>query len=262
MAEIIRVIDFETTGHEPTEEGDIIEVGWCDLIGAGSVWLVGAPRSMIVRPTKPILIEAMAVHHLQYADVAGARYDRASALWNARNDMPVTAGSDANAAGPNIIAFAAHGAKTEQALWPESGLPWICTYKLAVRTWPDSPRFSNQVLRYYLKLDVDPNLGMPPHRAGPDAYVTALMLQKGLESGITIEDAIAWTDQPALLPRVTFGEHRGKSWRDIEYSLLEWVLRKDFSEDVMYTVRVEIDRRDAEYRRNHPCYEEERADER
>jgi len=32
------------------------------------------------------------------------------------------------------------------------------------------------VLRYWRNLVLDPALAMPPHRAGPDAYVTACLL--------------------------------------------------------------------------------------
>ena len=37
-------------------------------------------------------------------------------------------------------------------------------------------KHSNQVLRYWLGLRLDADLAMPPHRAGPDAYVTAHLL--------------------------------------------------------------------------------------
>ncbi len=44
---------------------------------------------------------------------------------------------------------------------------------MAMHVWPDAPRHSNQVLRYWRNLVLDNALAMLPHRAGPDAWVTA-----------------------------------------------------------------------------------------
>src|SRR5262245_25865334 len=43
--------------------------------------------------------------------------------------------------------------------WPE--VPWLCTYKSALRAWPDAPRHSNSVLRYWLGIDIPPDPLMP-----------------------------------------------------------------------------------------------------
>ena len=89
------------------------------------------------------------------------------------------------------------------------GRPAICTYKAALRLWPEAPGHGNQVLRYWLRpKDLDPVIASPPHRALPDAYVTAFILRELLELA-TVEELIAWTGEPALLPRVTFGQYRG-----------------------------------------------------
>ena len=78
-----------------------------------------------------------------------------------------------------------------EATLPAS-LPWICTYKAALHVSPEAPRHSNQVLRYRRNLKLDPALAMLPHRAGPDAYVTAHLLTKllGLASA---EQMVQWT---------------------------------------------------------------------
>lgn len=231
--QMIRVVDFELTGHDDPEKPDIIEVGWCDLVETKAGWESERPNSRLVRPTKPILVEAMAIHHLQDRDLMNAQA-RDAVLANV---LP----------GPEVVAMAAHSAETEQANWPQVETPWICTYKLSLRAFPDAPRHSLQVLRYYLGLDLADTLAQPAHRGGPDAYVTAHLLARLLATGITVADAIQISAEPAILPRVTFGQHRGKRWRDMDTGFLYWVLDRDFHRDVLHTARKELDRREAEW---------------
>ena len=145
----VRCIDFETTGTD-AKNADVIEVGWCDVTPDG---VVSAPYRILCRPQRDIEFEAMAVHHLTNEDVAGG--------------VTPDEWKEALSAG-DPVAFMAHSAKFEAAFWPEAKAPWICTYKSALRLWPDAPRHSAQVLRYWLRLseveEFDNSLAMPPHR--------------------------------------------------------------------------------------------------
>ena len=86
--------------------------------------------------------------------------------------LPIYMDAD-RAAGVDV--FVAHKWAFE-AQWLEDylqGRPAICTYKAALRLWPEAPGYSNQVLRYWLRpKDLNPAVASPPHRALPDAYVT------------------------------------------------------------------------------------------
>lgn len=69
----------------------------------------------------------------------------------------------------------------------------------------------------------------------PDAYVTAFILRELLELA-TVEELIAWTNEPVLLPRVTFGRYRGSSWDNVPLDYLDWVVeRSDLGEDIKFT---------------------------
>lgn len=74
-------------------------------------------------------------------------------------------------------ALAAHRAPFEQRYCTPrftGPTPWICTWKCALRVWPQPPRFSNQMLRYQrMPAGLVHETGLPAHRAMPDAYVTA-----------------------------------------------------------------------------------------
>lgn len=223
---IIRVIDFETTGiPTPDDPHAIVEIGWSDVEVTDGDRTVSDPRAVLVDPERPIPIEASAVHHITRDD---------------QNPFIVKAGIYLN--DPNwldgIDVLAAHNAAFERKFWPDAGLPWICTYKSALRLWTNAPRHTNQVLRYWLDLAVGDHRAMPPHRAGPDAYVTALILNVMLGEA-TVDALIQWSSEPALLVRCGFGKHRGVPWSEVPRDYLDWIVRKSGmdDEDVLHTAR-------------------------
>jgi exodeoxyribonuclease X len=147
-----------------------------------------------------------------------------------------------------VDVFAAHSASFERQWVTDEltgGAPWICTYKCALRLWPEAPGHSNQTLRYWRNpRGLDRSIASVAHRAYPDAYVTAHLLRDMLEE-TTLEQIIAWTSEPALLTKIRHGDLRGQPWSAADDGLLDWFLRKDFDEDVKFTVRHEIARREA-----------------
>jgi len=228
----VRVIDLETTGGQPSAHG-VCEIGWQDVSqDASGVWQVTDERgSILTHPGRSIPPVTMAVHHIIDSDVADA-----PAFRDAAPDIM---------RGP-FVALAAHRASFE-GKWctPKltGGIPWICTWKCALRVWPGSPSFSNQVLRYWrMPAGLDRDLGLPVHRAGPDAYVTAHHLRDMLAVA-GVEQLIAWSAEPGLLPRVYAGPHKGKPWRDLDDACLA-IFAADRDEDVRFTARHEIVRRD------------------
>jgi exodeoxyribonuclease X len=245
---LIRVIDLEATGFSPPEH-EPIEIGWCDLtadldlVGEPTNWRVlrESPAFRLVKPGRAIPPESSAVHHLIWDDVKDAP------SWSTVLP-PVLAGADV---------FAAHSAKMErQWLTTEvsRGRPWVCTYKAALRIWPDAPGHSVQTLRYWRKPDgLDRRMAMPAHRAGPDAYATAFLLRDMLDYA-PISDLIAWADKPALQTTCWIGKQRGMKWREVDTGFLEWCSDKDFDEDVLFTVRTELERRDEERRQYEETY--------
>jgi exodeoxyribonuclease X len=210
---IIRVIDMETTGL-PSEADPhaVCEVGWVDVVWHRDSAEITAPQSTLVFPGRPISLEAMAVHHIRDADVLNApRIDEV---------LPkLMVGADA---------FCAHNTDMEQHYFGGGDKPWICSYKSALRIWRDSPAHSNNVLRYFLKLDEDPDFDraycVRPHRAADDAYVTAHILRHLLGSA-SLDDLVRWSKGPALLLRVGFGKHAGILWEDVPHDYLDWVVK-------------------------------------
>lgn len=222
-------MDFETTG-EPEKatpstdpkapQARICETGWTDIRvdDCGGV-LVGQPQSMLINPGVPIPPVTRAIHHISDDDVAGCPDASASfiELMKGRPDY-----------------FCAHNADFERHFFGGGAIPFICTYKVALRVWPEAEAHNLQFLRYALALDIDQEVGLPAHRAGPDAYVGAALMAAILQHPECPDfDTMArWSNGPALLPRVTFGKHKGEKWEDTPTSYLEWVaFKSDLNRD-------------------------------
>lgn len=214
-------IDTETTGLTP--EDKIVEVGFCYVSydgvieTPGGIAIVGLPGSAITNPHRPIDVCATACHHI--------------------TDEMAATGEDVD----EILAIALGGAdivvaqnnRFEQQ-FIKTDKPWIDTYRVALFHASRAPAHSLQVLRYWLKLAVDPALAFPPHRAAPDAYVTAALLARMLAK-ISIAEMIDISSCPALLPKFRFGKHADLPLPEVPKSYLQWILTQDFDEDTKYT---------------------------
>jgi exodeoxyribonuclease X len=140
----VRCIDIETTGIDPATDA-VVEIASVDLL-----------RETLVRPRVPIPPEASAVHHLIDADLVSAP--------SLEDVIDRFKGADA---------YVAHNSDFERSFLGDylGQATWICTYKCALRVWPELTSHSNQALRYTLGLvnphGIDRN-SLNPHRALAD----------------------------------------------------------------------------------------------
>jgi exodeoxyribonuclease X len=221
----LRVIDIETSGGQPSE---IIEIAAVDVVGDSEGWIAEPPRSRLFAPRGEISCHAMAVHHLTLDDFdAGAAPCSEAAL------------RDFLWAAERPDALAAHNAAFERqhiSAAVTDALPWICTLKAARHAWPEAPGHSNQVLRYWRALKLDPALAMPPHRAAPDAWVTAHILMDLLTS-VSVEELL--TPRPPR--RVPFGRYRGQDWTAPPADYLTWIIGEpEMAREVVARARAEL----------------------
>ena len=227
----VRVIDLETAGVGPS---DVCEIGWQDVVQTvDGRWQLNDERgALFINPGRPISHDTMAIHHILDAHVADAPFWKTAAPTVLR---PLG----------GVAALAAHRAAFEQRYCRPGltgGAAWICTWKCALRLWPQLPRFSNQMLRYQRQPEgLDHETGLPAHRAMPDAYVTAHHL-RDLLNETTLEQLIAWSREPGLLPRVPAGSFRGKAWPDLALDALK-ILASDRDVDVRFSAQSELQRR-------------------
>lgn len=224
---ILRVVDFETSGFD-LPAAEVCEVGVCDFhledrrIDLPKTWLCA------VKEMPP---EARCIHHISLDDLLGALPFDPSYVNGTEHD-----------------AIVAHSAEFETKFFTPDK-PVICTYKAALRIWPDAPSHSNGALRYWLqdqgKIAPVHALTQPSHRAGPDAYTTAHILMALFDAGSTGKQMVGWTREPALLPRCPIGDPwRGKPWSEVDGGFLGWMLRKpDMEADLKWNANRELERR-------------------
>lgn len=237
MSEAFVVIDLETTDREPAN-AHVVE--WAAIkitppwFGDGGEHFVTG----LVKPPIAIPAETSAVHHITDADVATAPAWEQESQHLGRLVAPA-----------GVIAVA-HNANFERTMLEKVGIKphrWLCTYKAAVRVWPDCPSHSNECLRYFLGFGTGRREHQAPHSAAHDVEVTAALLKELLRLNTPISDMLEWTNEPALLPRCPIGEWRGKPWDEVDEGFLQWILRKIHDrEDVRFCAQKELERREAE----------------
>jgi exodeoxyribonuclease X len=137
---------------------------------------------------------------------------------------------------PSTI-LVAHNAEFDSRFLPEiSGSPWICTYRAARHIWPGAPGHSNQVLRYWLKLEPELPTGKFPHQALYDAAVTSSILLKMLEHH-TPEQLLKLSKTPVRLKTIGFGKHRGQDFNQIPRDYLLWLRNQQgLDTDLVHTL--------------------------
>jgi len=208
---IARVVDIETTGRQEDYDPRICELGFVDL----GLEIPGLPITQefttLVDPNQPMPPEVSAVHHLIDSDLKGQPHILEA--WDHLND----------GLGDDDVAVA-HNYKFEKAFLPLRQR-WICTYKCAIRAWPDAPGHGNQTLRYSLGIELDRERASPPHRALPDAYVTAHILRQLLKMR-PISRLIEVTQEPIIFKTMTFGKHKGMACRDVPPDYWDWYINK------------------------------------
>lgn len=225
------IMDTETTGLDAAEDR-LVEI-------AGARLEDGKSYETLVNPLRSIPAEVRAIHHICPEDVVDAPFEEESlnAMLDALKNLSAR------------VIFAAHNAKFDRGfierIAPELDLEWICTYKCSVVTWPDAPSHGNQVLRYYLGLDLAGQLppGLFPHRALYDVIVTRGILIELLKHH-TLDQLVRISNNPVLLTKVSFGKHKGCLWADVPYGYLKWCVgQSDMNEDVLHTANHYMRRR-------------------
>lgn len=203
---IIRCVDFETLGLN-AEDG-VCELGWTDIeVVDGRPPMVTGPTSILVNPGRPIPPQASGVHHITDAMVDG------------KQPFSVCAAQLLHG-GPLLCA---HNAVFEQQFFTVPA-QWICSWRVAVTLAPNAPDHKLQTLRYWLKLDLEPEFVREPHRAGPDSYICAHLVSRMLRK-LTPEQMVEISNKPVILPKFHFGEHAGKPLAEVPTGYLEWMLK-------------------------------------
>lgn len=155
-------------------------------------------------------IEALAVHHISEEKAQKEGLD-----WEAAKTRLISSPENTR------LIYIAHNADYEKQFFnPEKSL-WIDTYKVALKIYTESPRHSNQVLKYYLGIE-DHESHHPPHRALPDCIVTAEILLK-MMCNMSCNEMRKISLEPPYLTKISFGKHAGEKFENLPKDYLEWL---------------------------------------
>jgi exodeoxyribonuclease X len=220
-------IDFESTNQDPKLAHPVEVALYSDILSFESLIFC-----------EDIPAETSAVHHIIADDVFN------SPTWeNMKATLQLHISSD-----PQTI-LVAHNAEYEKTILGEfCPVEWICTYKCAVRVWPEAPNYKNETLRYWLGLgERGRNVHQQTHSAMHDCVVTWLVFNKLLEI-VSLEQMIEWTKLPIKFTKIPFGKHKGQTWDTVPGPYLDWIMKQaDMSVDIKYCVQEELTKRKSNY---------------
>ena len=231
-ATTVRVIDVETAGGRMPDDA-VIEIGSVDLDLLSDT--VSNPMETLVDPEGvPISPGARRVHKITDEELEGA--------------PPFV-----EAAPPFATAatYAAHRASFDRARLQFPGT-WLCTWKLALRAFPDCPAHGLQSLVRRLSLKPDLPEDSHAHRALYDAACTvellracAAVLMPRCEGPLDfLARAARVSREPGLLVRLRFGRHKGMLVREVPTDYLIWMANEhDMDVDARFTATHELGRR-------------------
>jgi exodeoxyribonuclease X len=224
----VRCIDVETTGIDPAKDA-IIEIASVDVQRDGTIT---NKRETLAKPGVAVPAVASAIHHLIDADLVAAP--------DLEEVIDQFKGADV---------YVAHNCSFERSFLDQhlGETTWICTYKCALRIWPDLVSHGNQALRYHLRL-VNPfgidRATLNPYRALSDVIVTAAIFVEMLKHAKWGE-LVQWSEEPALLTVFGFGKHRGERFDAVPEDYLRWIVEgtNELREEIKFSARHWLQRR-------------------
>lgn len=218
---MILVIDTETTGLSP-ETDNVVELAVVQVDLKAKI--IARYGQTLVNPGREIPHVASAIHHIVGRDVLEA---------------PVLGEAAKLLVPDDADAYCAHNATFDRGFLKElPERPWVCTWKCANAVWSDAPSYGNQVLRYWLGIDVPvlQGRGAFPHSALYDALTTAQILIKLLEER-TLEELVSISERPMLMRKMTFGKHAGLPFAEVPKDYRAWLRRQpNLDEDLKHTL--------------------------
>ena len=114
---------------------------------------------------------------------------------------------------------------------------FIDTLRLA-RLYGDSPLNSLDKLRQHFNLQYE-----GAHRAMNDVIVNIEVFKKLSTSFKTTEQLLQRLTRPIAIKTMPLGKHKGRKFEDVPAEYLQWAARKNFDQDLLFSIRSELKRR-------------------
>lgn len=114
---------------------------------------------------------------------------------------------------------------------------YIDTLRLA-RLYGECPENSLEKLRVHFNIPLE-----GAHRAMNDVKVNIPVFKYLSKNFSTTEQLLTRLEKPILMKIMPLGKHKGRKFSEIPLDYLQWAAGKDFDQDLLYSIRVEIKNR-------------------
>lgn len=115
--------------------------------------------------------------------------------------------------------------------------PSFDTLRLA-RLYGQSPTNSLEMLRQHFNIAEE-----GAHRAMSDVVVNIQVFKKLSQQFRTLEQVTEALSRPIQMRNMPLGKHKGRPMKEIPVEYLRWAANQDFDEDLLYSLRTELNRR-------------------
>lgn len=113
----------------------------------------------------------------------------------------------------------------------------IDTLRMA-RMYGECPVNSLKQLGKHFNIEVEGN-----HRAMADVLINVGIFKYLLRQYKSMQQLYSALDKPVLMKMMPLGQHKGRLIKDLPLQYLQWAARKDFDQDLLFSLRSEINRR-------------------
>lgn len=222
-------LDCETTGLDPKNDR-IIEIAvtkfnFSDVLESFET---------LIDPETPISESSMAIHHITPQMVQGKPKIQEvlpKVISMINSHIMVGHGIHMD------ISFLAESSKRFDIPNPFDKVIFIDTLRLA-RLYGESPTNSLERLRQHFNIEEE-----GAHRAMSDVIVNIRVFKYLSTRFKTTEQLLERLKTPILIRNMPLGKYKGRPFSEIPIDYLKWALRGDFDQDLIFSIKTELQKR-------------------
>lgn len=227
--EIFVCLDCETTGLDPATD-QIIEIALTTFTFDAII----DQFESLIDPKREIPLESIQIHHITPEMVQGK-----PTIGQVLPRVLDLIGSHI-IVGHGIkfdVEIVARAAEQNQLITQIRKNPQIDTLRMA-RLYGESPVNSLEQLRRHFNIEPE-----GAHRAMSDVTVNRGVFRHLCRNYRHLGEIFEALSKPILMKIMPLGKHKGRPLKEVPLDYLLWAVRKDFDEDLIYSLRSEINRR-------------------
>jgi DNA polymerase-3 subunit epsilon len=219
-------LDCEATGLEPTQDR-IVEIA----VASFSFEKIFEQYESLIDPECRIPQTSQEIHNISQEMVAGK-----PKIQEVLPDLlKMIEGHTIVGHGIGFdIALIAAEAKRHQIPTKIQEAPLIDTLRLA-RLYGESPVNSLDKLRQHFNIEPQ-----GAHRAMSDVIVNIEVFKYLSKTFKTTEELFKVLQKPIKMKAMPLGKHKGRRFEEVPIEYLLWAERKDFDQDLLYSIRLEL----------------------